>query len=159
MDDLMLLAAIAAGTAAVLIFVSILLVGTRRSAERNFAESAEPHRNRADDVCGICFGIISKEDVIAKCGCGQAFHDTCAGPTGACPYCMTPYDGFVKETPDCIICPSCGNDVVGNVCGCGTVVCRDGTFTCKCGNTLDVNDPVCGKCGTEYDVCRGRSER
>jgi hypothetical protein len=113
-------------------------------------------RKGSEDVCGICFGNILKSDVIAKCGCGNVFHDTCAEPTGSCPYCNCAYSGLVKETPVCVTCPSCGSDVVGNVCGCGAVVNRDGTFTCGCGASLDINDPVCKKCGKEYEVCSGK---
>lgn len=87
------------------------------------------------------------------------FHDACAEPIGACPYCEAPYSDLTAEVPDCIICPSCSSGVVGDVCVCGAVVNRGGVFTCLCGNALDVNDPVCGKCGTEYDVCSGRGRR
>jgi predicted amidophosphoribosyltransferase len=41
------------------------------------------------------------------------------------------------------------------VCRCGAVVNRNGTFTCACGSPLDVDDPVCRRCGTEYEVRRG----
>ncbi|MCL2785815.1 MAG: hypothetical protein FWD81_01135 [Methanomassiliicoccaceae archaeon] len=158
MNDLML-AAIAAGTAAALLAVLLVLMRARKDSS-GFAENGRaPPKKRTEGLCGICFGAVSKEDILARCGCGQAFHDACAEPVGACPYCKAPYEELVRDTPDCVTCPSCGADVAGSVCGCGAVVNRDGTFTCGCGNALSVSDPVCGRCGTEYDVCKGRDRR
>jgi len=151
--DGLTVAAIAAVAVAVPLAALFLLIRAKRDADECIHEV---QRKTPGDVCGICFGAISKEDVIARCGCGQAFHDFCAEPTGACPYCETPYGDLLMVTPDCVVCPACGADVIGSVCGCGAVVNRDGTFTCRCGNRIDVNDPVCGRCGTEYDVCKGR---
>ena len=154
-------AAIGIGTAAVLLIVLFLLMKARKSTQGRPWRRARraSGREMPGDVCGICFGTISKTDMTAKCSCGQAFHNTCAGPTGNCPYCGAPYGRLVVEAPDLEICPACGADVVGNVCTCGAVINRDGAFICECGGTLDVNDPVCGKCGKEYDVCMGRREK
>jgi hypothetical protein len=41
------------------------------------------------------------------------------------------------------------------VCECGAVVNREG-FICSCGNMIDADDPVCKKCGKEYEVRSGR---
>jgi len=152
MDDLTV-AIIVAAAVAIPLTALLLLFRAKRDVS---GDAPAPLKKAAEDVCGICFGAVSKTDIVARCGCGQAFHDSCAGPTGTCPYCGTPYGDLVTDTPDCITCPACGSDVIGNVCRCGAVVNRDGMFTCRCGNPIDINDPVCGRCGTEYDVCKGR---
>ena len=155
--DLTTFAAVAACVAAALFIVLFVLLRAKKDVLRGLRKKIGMRRKVATaDVCGICFGSITNADMVARCGCGQTYHDVCANPTGPCPYCKAAYDTFTIETPDCIRCPSCGSDVVGNVCGCGAVVYRDGMFTCGCGEALDVNEPVCGRCGTEYDVCSGR---
>ncbi|MDR0779001.1 MAG: hypothetical protein LBE48_06170 [Methanomassiliicoccaceae archaeon] len=113
-------------------------------------------KKASEDICGICFGKILKSEMIARCGCGNEFHDTCAEPVGTCPYCGCGYGSFEKDMPDYVTCPSCGSDVTGTVCECGAVINHDGVFTCGCGAELDVNHPVCKKCGKEYDVCSGK---
>jgi len=159
MDDLVFLA-VGIGAAAAVLIVLVLLAGMRRGIRNGLGEKMRmPPERAAEDVCGICFGAISGSDMVSRCACGQVFHDSCAMPTGACPYCKAPYDDLSVESPDCVTCPSCGSDVVGNVCGCGAVVNRNGVFTCGCGAPLDISEPVCRRCGREYDVCSGRRQR
>lgn len=142
--------------AAVMIAVLVLLLSTERGMRKDMKKGArKPSAKAHADVCGICFGTIRNDEMIARCDCSQIFHETCAKPVGKCPYCDAPYEKFTVESPECVTCPSCGSDVVGNVCGCGAVVNRDG-FTCGCGAELDVNDPVCRKCGKKYEVRSGR---
>ena len=155
MDGLTLALCAAALASGAVLIIFLVLYRMRKGAKGLAGRVRRPPKKTGDDVCGICFGSVAKEDVIARCGCGQAFHDTCAEPVGACPYCKTSYNELAKEAPDCVACPACGADVAGSVCGCGAVVNRDGTFTCRCGNSIDINDPVCRKCGTEYDLCKG----
>lgn len=101
-------------------------------------------QERKNETCGICFGVISEGDAVARCECGQAFHDTCAEPTGACPYCAKPYDDLEKEIPERVMCPVCG-----------VVINHDGTLVCKCGNIVAADENVCKACGAEYD-CKDR---
>jgi len=148
-----IMAAIAAG---VMIVVLFLIFSTEKDVRRN--TNPRPRRPPAKaqaDVCGICFGTIMNNDVIAKCECSQTFHEACARPTGKCPYCDRQFSDFKIESPECAVCPSCGADVVGSVCGCGAVINREG-FVCSCGSELNVNDPVCKKCGKRYEVRSGR---
>jgi hypothetical protein len=142
--------------AAVLLLVLVFLTSTERGLRNSMKKRPRrPPAKAQGDVCGICFGTIMNNDMIARCECSQIFHEACAKPTGACPYCERPYAEMSVESPDCVVCPSCGSDVVGNVCACGAVVNRDG-FTCGCGTKLDVSDPVCRKCGKKYEVRSGR---
>jgi len=145
----------AAGFLAVSVAILFMLGRIRRGTRKSI--SGRPRKRPAGkDVCGICLGTVSKGDIIARCGCGQIFHDACAKPTDTCPYCGRSYNEFTIETPHCVKCPSCGSDVVGNVCECGALVNRGGTFICGCGNTLDASDPVCGRCGAKYELHTGR---
>ena len=155
--DALTFAVISVCAAAAAVAALLILRNMRKEAAGKFPQRARrPSKKRqGEDVCGICFGPISKEDMMAKCSCGQVFHDTCARPTGKCPYCASPYGDLKVDAPDYVRCPACGSDVVGNVCSCGALVNRDGTFTCSCGTPVDVNDPKCRKCGREYDVARG----
>jgi hypothetical protein len=148
------------GTAIIAAFIMVAVLFFLFSTERGLIKqvkkrSRKPSAKAQGDVCGICFGTISNDDVITKCTCSQTFHRSCAEPTGKCPYCERPYDELVTESPECVVCPSCGADVVGNVCSCNAVINREG-FICSCGNKLDVNDPKCSKCGKEYEVRSGR---
>jgi len=139
-----------------MITIMFLLLSTERGIHSDMKKKAQkPSAKAQGDVCSICFGTIKNDEMIAKCACTQIFHENCAGSVGKCPYCELAYDKFTIEQPECVTCPSCGSGVVGNVCGCGAVVNRDG-FTCGCGNELDVNDPVCRKCGKKYEVRSGR---
>ncbi|MCL2142901.1 MAG: hypothetical protein FWH44_01385 [Methanomassiliicoccaceae archaeon] len=156
--DVLMLAAVLIAVAAVLIVIFVMLAGTEKKVHRSLGGRRRAGRKKRNGgVCGICFGEITNNDVIARCACSQTFHDTCARPTGKCPYCGRPYDELKTELPDCVKCPSCGEDVVGNVCSCGAVVNRGG-FVCACGNELNINDPVCGRCGREYKVRSGRGD-
>jgi len=164
--DTLTFAAVSSAMIAIILIVLFLVIrtgsDTEKLAQKVSKRERETEKNNekkaSEDICGICFGSITKADLIAKCACGQIFHDGCAEATGSCPYCERPYGDLKKEEPVCVRCPSCGSDVVGNVCKCGAVVNRDGVFTCGCGNVLTVNDPVCRKCGTEYEVRVGRDE-
>jgi hypothetical protein len=154
--DTLTFAGMAAVASAVMVIVLVMIINAERSMGKSTRKKARrPAAKAQGDVCGICFGAIKNDDTIAKCTCSQVFHEACAKPTGACPYCDRPYDELAIESPDCAVCPACGAEVVGNVCGCGAVVNRGG-FTCGCGAELDVNDPVCGKCGKKYEVRSGR---
>ena len=154
--DSLTFAGMAAVAAAAMVVVLFLLFSTERGMYRNRKKRGRrPPAKAQGDVCGICFGTIANNELITKCACSQTFHETCARPTGKCPYCERPYDELTTESPDCVKCPSCDADVVGNVCKCGAVINREG-FVCTCGNGLDANDPVCGKCGKEYEVRSGR---
>jgi hypothetical protein len=154
--DLLMFATVTMVALMAVLMVLFLLLRARNDMRTLKKQHRPSRRKRKEDMCGICFGAVSKGDIIARCGCGNVFHDSCAGPVGACPYCGSSHTDLVREMPDCVTCPSCGSDVTGNVCGCGAVVNRDGTFTCGCGTLLDVNGPVCKRCGKEYDVCSGR---
>ena len=104
--------------------------------------------------CGICLGRIGDESV-AECPCGMIFHDACALPTGACPYCSRPYSEVSVRKPDRARCPVCGRYIKGNSCLCGAVLpWPDGTFTCSCGASVDGEDPVCSSCGAVYELTR-----
>ena len=107
---------------------------------------------RADVRCDICFDDIGEEDV-SQCRCGKVFHLSCAEPTGECPYCGAPFKDFLPPRPARhITCPRCGNVMNGNICSCGTVLPdADGTFLCRCGERLSVNDEVCHRCGMMFE--------
>lgn len=101
--------------------------------------------------CEICYGKI-ENDPVAECKCGKIFHDACAKPTGACPYCGTSYAKMTVREPERTRCPACGRFLKGNICSCGAVIPRkDETFICKCGNIVDSDKPVCKKCGAVYE--------
>ncbi len=105
----------------------------------------------ADVRCDICFDDIGDEEV-SQCRCGKVFHRTCAEPTGECPYCGTPYSGFLPPRPARhITCPRCGNVMNGNICSCGTVLPDpDGTFLCRCGERVSVDEEMCHRCGMMF---------
>jgi predicted amidophosphoribosyltransferase len=51
-----------------------------------------------------------------------------------------------------IWCPECGRPMKSGHCACGAVAPgKDNTFICKCGNVVDVDKPVCRKCGAVYE--------
>jgi len=101
--------------------------------------------------CEICYGELGCED-IAVCKCGKMFHKACAEPTRTCPYCNTSFEEMTIREPQRARCPVCGRFVKGSICECGAVLPRkDNTFQCSCGNRVDVNKPVCKKCGAVYE--------
>ncbi len=66
---------------------------------------------------------------------------------------MNVSDGLIKEeSKSDIICPNCGNVIVGNFCtNCGTKKpdVTDKRFCSNCGNEVDVNSKFCPNCGKE----------
>ncbi|MCL2031904.1 MAG: hypothetical protein FWG96_01320 [Methanomassiliicoccaceae archaeon] len=123
------------------------ITGKSRKKSTIFLDETE-----SDKKCEICYGKID-EDPIAKCSCGRVFHDACARPTGSCPYCGASYEKMEVREPERFRCPRCGKFLKGNICSCGAVIPRkDETFVCRCGNTVDVNKPVCKKCGAVYEM-------
>lgn len=103
--------------------------------------------------CGICFGVL--DGAIAVCRCGRRFHDSCAEPTGSCPYCDSEYGTFDVFAGSRMRCPNCGRYPLGNICGCGAVFPRNGRFLCVCGESLDEGDTVCRACGAAYVMKEG----
>ncbi|MCL2333674.1 hypothetical protein [Candidatus Methanoplasma termitum] len=104
--------------------------------------------------CEICYGTIENDPIAICKKCGKTFHDACAKPTGACPYCNTKYEGMEIREPERTRCPICGRFIKGNMCpNCDAVIpIKDGTFVCKCGNTVDCDKPVCKNCGAVYET-------
>ena len=101
-------------------------------------------------TCDICYGKIG-ENAIAECSCGRVFHDACASPTEACPYCRTGYASMRHREPSMTRCPACGRFMKAGICTCGALVSRkDGTFPCTCGGRVDVSRPLCRRCGAIY---------
>lgn len=148
---------IAAAFAATLVLSAIAMAGLYRRTmrdERDLYSRKSAYTTadyRADIRCDICFDDIGEEEV-AQCKCGKVFHVTCAEPTGECPYCGTRYSDFQPPRPARhITCPRCGNLMNGNICSCGTVLPDpDGTFLCRCGERLSVDEEVCHRCGMMY---------
>jgi len=123
------------------------ITGKSKKESTTFLDESEGEKK-----CEICYGVID-EDPIAKCTCGRIFHDACARPTGSCPYCAAPYEKMEVREPERSRCPVCGRFLKGNICSCGAVIPRrDDTFLCKCGNRVDVDKPVCRKCGAVYEA-------
>ncbi|MCL1979085.1 MAG: hypothetical protein FWG60_02875 [Methanomassiliicoccaceae archaeon] len=122
------------------------LKGKPKRESTTFLDEKEDKRK-----CEICYGEI-EEDRVAICSCGRIFHDACAEPTGSCPYCGAGYKEMNVREPDRTRCPVCGRFLKGNMCSCGAVIPKnDDTFICKCGGEVDMNKPICGKCGAEYE--------
>lgn len=122
------------------------LIGKTEKKPTYFLDEGEDGKK-----CEICYGAIN-DDPVAKCKCGKIFHDACAKPTGACPYCKAEYSTMEVRDPIRSRCPVCGRFMKGNVCECGAVLPRkDDTFLCTCGNRVDANRPVCKKCGAVYE--------
>lgn len=120
--------------------------GKKKNESTIFLDEGESEKK-----CEICYGKI-ENDPIAECKCGKIFHDACARPTGSCPYCGAKYEEMEVREPERNRCPVCGRFLSGSICSCGAVIPRkDETFTCKCGNTVDMNKPVCRKCGAVYE--------
>jgi len=122
------------------------LTGKSEKESTTFLDEGEDEKQ-----CEICYGRID-DDPIAICSCGKIFHDACAKPTGSCPYCGEKYENMEVREPERKRCPVCGRFLKGSICSCGAVLPRkDGTFICKCGNVVDMNKPVCKKCGAVYE--------
>ncbi|MCL2510061.1 MAG: hypothetical protein FWF07_03170 [Methanomassiliicoccaceae archaeon] len=122
------------------------LTGQSRKESTTFLDDGEDEKK-----CEICYGKIDK-DPIAMCPCGKIFHEACAKPTGSCPYCGVRYEEMEVREPEMKRCPVCGRFLKGNICSCGAVIPkRDNTFICKCGGVVDVDKPVCRKCGAVYE--------
>jgi len=122
------------------------LTGKSKKESTTFLDDGEDEKQ-----CEICYGKID-DDPVAMCSCGRIFHDACAKPTGSCPYCGEKYENMEIREPERKRCPVCGRFLKGNICSCGAVIPKkDSTFICKCGNTVDVNKPVCKKCGAVYE--------
>lgn len=100
-------------------------------------------------TCGICFGELSEN--VKECGCGKLFHDTCAEPTGSCPYCNSPYADFKDADDERMRCPNCGRYTTGRECRCGALLLRDGRFVCSCGSAMARGERRCPECGREYE--------
>jgi len=110
--------------------------------------------------CEICYGTID-DDSIAVCKCNRIFHNACAKPTGACPFCNTKYEDMMVRDPEKTRCPKCGRFIKGNIChNCNIVISSiDDTFVCKCGNVIDYDKPVCKVCGAVYEPVVTMKER
>ena len=105
---------------------------------------------RSDNAgkCGICFGDLGGRTAV--CACGKMFHDSCAQPTGSCPYCKAEYGSFSVRKESAVRCMNCGRQVTGDRCRCGAIFPEDGRFEClRCGSVVD-GGLVCGKCGAKY---------
>lgn len=147
---------------AVAIFISIILASRLNSMTKK-AASKRPTGGIAtyflDDCdtekkCAICLGKIGTAPV-SRCKCGKIFHDSCASPTGKCPYCGGRYSDMKIDEPERARCPVCGRFLTGSVCSCGSVFPkRDGTILCSCGNRVDCSRPLCGRCGALYKKVR-----
>ena len=132
--------------------ISVISLTAFALAVRNSGDMPSPREStkKLDDeipVCDICFGELDGDT--ATCVCGKRFHDTCAKPTGSCPYCSAPYSEQRVEKAEWV-CPNCGRSPATPYCGCGAVLPWDGAFYCRCGRILDPLDPVCGACGSTY---------
>jgi len=121
----------------------------------NSGQSGKPtyflEEGEDEKKCEICYGSIDDEP-LAECPCGRIFHEACAKPTGACPYCNAGCDAMTVREPVRIRCPECGRFVKKGVCVCGVILPRkDETILCSCGNRVDMSRPVCRKCGAAYE--------
>ena len=111
------------------------------------SRSDKDAKTNIGDVCDICFGDL--EGRTAVCTCGKTFHDSCALPTGSCPYCGAEYAAFVLREESGSRCLNCGRRVTGDRCRCGAIFPKDGKFVCSVCNAV-VDGLVCKKCGTKY---------
>ena len=98
-------------------------------------------------VCDICFDELDGRT--ATCKCGKIFHDSCASPTGMCPYCSAPYSEF-RTRESRFRCPNCGRYPLTEHCKCGAILPKDKYFFCRCGAVIDPDNPVCESCGKTY---------
>jgi hypothetical protein len=121
--------------------------GKPRKKSTTFLDEGEDEKK-----CDICYGRINN-DPIAICTCGKTFHDACARPTDSCPYCGARYEKMEIREPVMARCPDCGRPLKGGICSCGAAMPRkDNTFTCRCGNVVDADKPVCRRCGAIYEA-------
>jgi len=122
------------------------LTGMGAKKSTTFLDEKEDNKK-----CDICYGMIEGYPM-AVCTCGKLFHAACAEPTGSCPYCKAKYEKMTIRSPERTQCPRCGELLRGNTCTCGAVIPGPNkTFACKCGNLVDVDKPVCKKCGAVYE--------
>ncbi len=145
------------GVITIVMYLQIRTANKMKLRKKNFQNRSTKTTYFLDEgednkKCEICYGEINNEDV-AVCKCGKIFHKACAEPTNTCPYCSTTFDQMDVRQPERTRCPICGRYVKGNICECGAVLPRkDNTFLCSCGNRVDVNKPVCKKCGAVYEI-------
>lgn len=122
------------------------LTGKSKKKSTTFLDEGEDEKK-----CEICYGKIDN-DSVAICSCGKIFHSACAKPTGSCPYCGEKYENMNVREPERTRCPVCGRFLKGNICSCGAIIPnKDNTFICKCGGIVDMDKPVCKKCGAVYE--------
>lgn len=109
-----------------------------------------------DTECEICFGDIGNE-VIRVCDCGRTFHMDCVDATDECPYCKRKKETMTERNARKTICPVCGRVVERNICDCGVVIPNaDGTYSCRCGETVSIYSDGCSKCGSTIRTEIGR---
>ncbi|MDN5357358.1 MAG: hypothetical protein AB7D42_00655 [Candidatus Methanomethylophilaceae archaeon] len=144
---------------AVAILISIVLLARLNSVRKNVAFTRPTggiatyflDDSDSEKKCAICFGKIGTNN-LSTCNCGKIFHDSCASPTGTCPYCGGCYSDMTVGTPKRARCPVCGRFLNESICSCGAVFPRrDGTLLCECGNSVDCSRPLCGNCGALYE--------
>lgn len=152
---------------AVAILVSIALLARLNSVRKNVALKRPTggiatyflDDSDSEKKCAICFGKIGT-NALSTCDCGKMFHDSCASPTGMCPYCGGPYSKMTVGEPKRARCPVCGRFLNESICSCGAVFPRrDGTLICSCGGSVDCSRPLCGKCGALYEKVEKHPER
>lgn len=109
-------------------------------------------KDKIDTRCEICFGDIGNE-IIRACSCGKTFHVDCSNATGECPYCKAKNESMTIRNAVKTVCPACGRIIENNICDCGLILPnRDGTYECRCGETMSVTDEKCHKCGSSLKV-------
>jgi len=132
------------------VFVYAVLGNTVRIMLREWpTKSTTKKVDEGPPKCDICFDDL--EGRIATCECGKRFHDSCAHPTGSCPYCSADYSEFDTFESD-VICPKCGKQVFNSQCRCGAIVPNEGRFVCVCGSNINQENLKCRKCGKTYAV-------
>ena len=138
---------------AIVIISFIPLATLRKPVRKRISEWRKKSTTKKVDEgppkCDICFDDL--EGRIATCECGKRFHDSCAQPTGSCPYCSADYPRFDLFESD-VLCPNCGEQVFDSHCRCGAIVPTEGRFACMCGAMLDPENLKCRKCGRSYVV-------
>ena len=130
--------------------VVLTLVYSQKILKKKAEKDASTEFLDEDRTCGICFGDLG--NTVAECTCGKRFHETCAEPTGSCPYCKASYEKFKITEERRHRCPNCGRYPLGRVCKCGAVFPLDGALLCKCGSPVNMDTMVCTKCGLKYKL-------